>query len=196
MLRDNRFFEVIACPSITTKALRILSEKQNLRVLVNPNLRNPKPATHNNSHQIRGGLLVQEADTYRLKAKNLKTVTKKKPTSRQLEDLIFAWNICRISKANCIALIKNHQLISSGVGQQDRKRCCLLAVNKAKERAQNTVAASDAFFPFKDGPEILIKSGVKAIIQPGGSIRDQETIDLCDQHQIAMIFTGVRCFKH
>ena len=87
-------------------------------------------------------------------------------------------------------------MISSGVGQQDRKRACQLALKKAGKRVKGTVAASDGFFPFPDGPEILIKAGVRAIIQPGGSIRDKETIKLCDKYKIPMVFTGVRCFKH
>lgn len=196
MLSNRRFFEVLLCPSISDRALRIFSERENLRVLMNPNLRNPKPSQSFRMHMIRGSVLVQEPDKHLLKQKDLEVVTKKKPTQKQIEDLLLAWDVCRVSKANCIALAKNQQLISSGVGQQDRMRCCKLAVDKAEKRAANTVAASDAFFPFKDGPEVLIDSGVKAIIQPGGSIRDQETIDLCDRKGISMVFTGTRCFRH
>jgi len=196
MLKGNRFFEVLICPDISVEAKKIFLIKKNLRILVNSGLKKPKLIPGTDFKKIRGGLLVQEEDICQLKAKDLKIATRKKPTKKQLVDLIFAWNIVRASKANAIVLAKNHQLISSGVGQQDRFRCCQLVVSKAGESAVNSLAASDAFFPFKDGPEVLIKAGVKAIIQPGGSIRDQETIDLCNQYKIAMIFTGTRCFSH
>jgi len=196
MLKGNRFFEVLICPSISVEAKEVFLSKKNLRILVNPALKKPRLVSGIDFKKIRGGLLVQEKDTYQLKAKDLKVVTRKKPTKKQLAGLIFAWNIVRASKANAIVLVKNQQLVSSGVGQQDRFRCCQLAINKAGKSAVNSLVASDAFFPFKDGPEILIKAGVKAIIQPGGSIRDQETIDFCNQYKIAMIFTGIRCFSH
>lgn len=196
MLQNKRFFEVLLCPNIDAKVKKIFASKKNLRVLINPALRKPKPDKGVDFKKIGGGLLVQEADVYQLNLKDLKVVTKKKLTKKQLVDLLFAWNVCRVSKSNTIVLVKNQQLIGSGVGQQDRFRCCQLAISKACRLAKNSVAASDAFFPFADGPEVLIKAGVKAIIQPGGSIRDQETIDLCNKHNIAMIFTGIRCFKH
>jgi phosphoribosylaminoimidazolecarboxamide formyltransferase/IMP cyclohydrolase len=196
MLQNRRFFEVLLCPNINAKAKRVFALKKNLRVLTNLALRKPRPNRNLDFKKIRGGLLVQNSDIYQLKAKDLKIVTKKKPTKKQLADLLFAWNIARTSKANAIVLVKNQQLVGSGVGQQDRFRCCQLAVNKSDRRAKNSAAASDAFFPFADGPEILIKAGVKAIIQPGGSIRDQETIDTCNKNNIAMIFTGIRCFRH
>lgn len=196
MLEGRKFFEVLLCPAINAKAKEIFADKKNLRILLNPALKKPKLSKGFDFRKIRGGLLVQDQDVYVLKNKDLKVVTKKKPTKKQLIDLMFAWNITRVSKANAISLVKNRQLIASGVGQQDRVRCCQLAVNKAEKSTANSVAASDAFFPFKDAPEVLIKAGVKAIIQPGGSIRDKETIDLCNKHNIAMIFTGIRCFKH
>ncbi len=196
MLSENRFFEVLLCPKINFAARKFFQTKPNLRVLTNPGLAKPKLVKSLDFRQIRGGLLVQEADIYQLKNQDLKIVTRKKPTRKQLTDLKFAWKIAQVSKANSIVLAKNQQLISSGVGQQDRLRCCQLAAAKAGQRSKNTVVASDAFFPFKDGPETLIKAGVKAIIQPGGSIRDQETIDLCNRQNIPMVFTGIRCFYH
>lgn len=196
MLEGNRFFEVLICPDINVGAKKVFLIKKNLRILVNPGLKKPKLIPGTDFKKIRGGLLVQEEDVYQLKAKDLKVVTRKKPTKKQLIGLVFAWNIVRASKANAIALVKNHQLVSSGVGQQDRFRCCQLVISKAGKLAVDSLVASDAFFPFKDGPEILAKAGVKAIIQPGGSIRDQETIGLCDQYKIAMVFTGIRCFSH
>lgn len=196
MLANKRFFEVLLCPDITLKAKKIFKLKKNLRILVNSALKKPKLLNGLDFKKIRGGLLVQKMDSYQLKLKDLRVVTKKKPTEKQIIDLLFAWNICRVSKSNTIVLVKNRQLIGSGVGQQDRFRCCQLAVSKAGKRALGSVAASDAFFPFSDGPEILIKAGVKAIIQPGGSIRDKETLKLCNNEGIAMIYTGLRGFKH
>lgn len=196
MLTKKRFFEALVCPGLTIQAKEIFSKKKKLIILINPALKTPRFAKSLDFRKIRGGLLVQEADAYQLKKKDLKVVTKKKPTPRQLADLVFSWKIAQVSKANSIVLAKNEQLVGSGVGQQDRLRCCQLAVQKAAKRSKGAVSASDAFFPFKDGPEILIKAGVKAIIQPGGSLRDQETITLCNQHKIAMVFTGIRCFKH
>ncbi|OGM12107.1 hypothetical protein A2Z22_03385 [Candidatus Woesebacteria bacterium RBG_16_34_12] len=196
MLANKRFFEVLVCPGISKSARTTFSYKPNLRILVNSVLKKPVVDITHDIKKIRGGLLVQERDVYQLKDKDLKVMTKKKPTKKQVSDLIFAWKICQVSKANCIVLAKNKQLIASGVGQQDRVRCTQLAVTKAGKRAKNTVVASDAFFPFPDGPTTLINAGVKAIIQPGGSIRDQQAIDVCDKNKVAMIFTGIRCFRH
>lgn len=190
------FFEVLVCPEISEKALEAFSVKKNLRIMVNPGIKNLKVNEELDFKHVRGGILVQEPDTYELKPTDLKIVTKKRPTKLQMNNLFLAWELARVSKSNTIVLVKNEALVSSGVGQQDRKRCCELAVSKAGKRSKNCVCASDAFFPFSDGPEILIKAGVKAIIQPGGSIRDQETIDLCNKYKVAMVFTGVRCFKH
>lgn len=192
----KKFFEVLLVPKIKKSALKIFSQKPKLIILTNPALKNPRPSKELDIKKIRGGFLVQEPDLKRITKKDFKIVTKTKPTEKQIKDLLFAWKICKVSKSNAIVLAKDETLISSGVGQQDRKRCCLLAVTKAKNHAKNTVAASDGFFPFSDGPEILIKAGIKAIIQPGGSIRDKETIKLCNKYKIPMVFTNIRCFKH
>ena len=195
-LITKKFFEMFLAPKIENKALKIFSQKPKLIILTNPALKNPRPSKELDIKKIRGGFLVQEPDLKRITKKDFKIVTKTKPTEKQIKDLLFAWKICKVSKSNAIVLAKDETLISSGVGQQDRKRCCLLAVTKAKNHAKNTVAASDGFFPFSDGPEILIKAGIKAIIQPGGSIRDKETIKLCNKYKIPMVFTNIRCFKH
>lgn len=195
-LMIKNFFEALLAPKIKEKASKIFSQKPKLIILTNPTLKNPKPSKELDLKKIRGGFLVQEPDLKEINEKDLKVVTKLRPTRKQIKDLLFAWKICKVSKSNAIVLAKDDTLISSGVGQQDRKRCCLLAVTKARTRAKNTVAASDGFFPFPDGPEILIKAGIKAIIQPGGSIHDQDIIKLCDKQKIPMVFTGIRCFKH
>jgi len=195
-LMIKNFFEVLIAPKIQKEALKIFSQKPNLIILVNSVLKNPKPSKELDIKKIRGGFLVQEPDLKRITKKDFKIVTKTKPTEKQIKDLLFAWKICKVSKSNAIILVKDETLISSGVGQQDRKRACQLAVMKTDNQAKNCIAASDGFFPFPDGPEILIKAGVKAIIQPGGSIRDKETIKLCNEYKIPMVFTNIRCFKH
>ena len=195
-LMIRNFFEVLLAPAMSEKAVKIFSQRPKLIVIVNPFLRYPKPSAELDAKKIRGGYLIQEPDLREIKKKDLKIVTKISPTSRQIRDLLFAWKICKNSKSNAIVLVKKETLISSGVGQQDRKRACLLAVLKAGNRAKNCVSASDGFFPFPDGPEILIKAGIKAIIQPGGSIRDKETVGLCNKNKIPMVFTGVRAFSH
>lgn len=199
----NKFFEVLLAPQITVSALELFQTKKNLRILVNPVLETPELPGGLDYKKVRGGILVQEMDSHEVKAEDLSVVTNIKPTEEQIKEMLCAWRICKVSKSNAIVLTKNQTLIASGVGQQDRMRCCQLAVEKAKGRAQGCVAASDAFFPFRDGPDILIKAGIKAIIQPGGSIRDQETIDACNEAGIAMVFTSsnpkekmIRCFRH
>lgn len=196
ILKDKNFFEVLIAPEISKEALEIFQEKKNLILLVNPFLLNPVCSQELDYKKVRGGFLVQEQDNYELKKEKLKVATKTAPGKEELEDLIFAWKICKSSKSNTIILAKNLQLIGSGVGQQDRKRCCELAVSKAFGRTNNGAAASDAFFPFADGPEILISSGIKSIIQPGGSLRDEDVIKLCNRNKVSMLFTGIRCFKH
>ncbi len=193
---DGRFFEVLLAPEVDERALEIFSKKSNLRILVNPALKNPKLSTQMDIKRVRGGILKQDADTYEVTKKDLKVVTNVEPTPSQIRDLLFAWKVCKASKSNTIVLAKDEMLVSSGVGQQDRKRCCELCVSKAGARAEGAVAASDAFFPFPDGPEVLVKAGVTAIIQPGGSLRDQLTTDFCNKHKIPMVFCGVRCFRH
>lgn len=192
----ENFFEVLLAPSVTEEAKETLAKKKNLRVLTHPELKNPAPAGGNNIHQVRGGFLVQDTDTKNITKQDLEVVTRTQPTDEQIEDLLFAWNICRVSKSNTIVAAKNQTLIASGVGQQDRKRCCELCLMKAGERMQWSVVASDAFFPFRDGPDTLIQAGVKAIIQPGGSIKDQDTIDACNEAGVAMVFTSIRAFRH
>ena len=147
--------------------------------------------------KVYGGLLVQEANTKLLPGmSDIKVVTKKSPSSKELEDLIFAWKVVKHTKSNGIAIAKDGQSLGIGPGQVNR----IWAVNQAIERSgpsvKGAVLASDAFFPFPDCVEAAAAAGITAIIQPGGSIRDQESIDECDRHGIAMLFTGMRHFKH
>jgi len=195
MLKD-KFFEILSASEIKKEALNVFFQRKNLIILTNTALRSPKLERKINLKKIRGGFLIQEPDLKIITEKNLKIATNITPTKKQIRDLLFAWQICRVSKSNAIVLVKKETLVSSGVGQQDRKRCCELAILKAGKQVKNTVAASDGFFPFSDGPEALIKGGVRAIIQPGGSIRDKETINLCNKYKVPMVLTGIRCFKH
>ena len=196
MLADRKFFEIIAAPEFTKEARELFKIKPNLRLLENKALSKPQLEPYREIKRVRGGFLVQDTDVKVLDKKALNVVTKKKPTSSQIEDMLFAWEISRVSKSNCVVAVKDGVLLASGVGQQDRKRCCELCVSKALKPLTGAVAATDGFFPFRDGPDVLIKAGVTAIIQPGGSIRDQETIDACNEAGITMIMTGVRAFKH
>ncbi len=201
---EKKFLEILVAPSVDRDALEILSERKDLRVLINPSLKNPSLSKEKDFKKVRGGILYQDPDSLDITQRDLRIVTKTKPTKVQIEDLLLAWKAVKICKSNAICIVKGGVLISSGVGQQDRKESCRIALAKAtdinrgksKSTPVGAVAASDAFFPFSDGPEILIKAGIEAIIQPGGSIRDQETIDLCNHHKVPMVFTQVRSFKH
>jgi len=157
---------------------------------------NPTPSTAKHMHKIRGGMLVESADSAPLDASALKTVTKRAPTENETRDMLFAWAVCRATKSNTVVAVKNETLIASGAGQQDRKRCAELCVSKGGERLKGAVAASDAFFPFRDGLDVLTKAGITAVIQPGGSIKDAEVIAAADAAGIAMLFTDLRSFRH
>lgn len=204
MLADKKFFEVLAAPEFEEEALSIFAQKPKLQLWKNEKLRRPRLVSYEDIKKIRGGYLIQDGDIYEIEPQDFKVVTKKKPTKEQREDLVFAWKIVQVSKSNAVAAVKNRILLSSGVGQQDRKRCAELCVIKALQQVQGkagkslrgAVAATDGFFPFRDGPDVLMKAGVVAIAQPGGSIRDKEVIAACDEQGVAMVFTGVRNFRH
>lgn len=196
MLSRKKFFEILVAPKFDKKARIEFAKKINLQLWENPALAKPKLKNYEDFKKIRGGILVQDGDTNQLKKKDLKVVTKTRPTKKQIEDLLFAHKIAIVSKSNAITVVKNKILLSSGVGQQDRKRCCELCISKAQKGVRGAVAASDGFFPFVDGPEILTAAGIKAIIQPGGSIRDQKVIDFCNKKAVAMVFTNIRSFRH
>ncbi len=196
MIADKKFFEILAAPSFTKGALEVFSKKPKLQLLQNPALSDPFIKAFKEVKTVRGGYLMQDTDTAQVLKKQLHVVTKKKPTAKQIDDLLFAWKLSQVSKSNCVIAAKSGVMLASGVGQQDRKRCCELCVTKALKPLIGAVAATDGFFPFRDGPDVLIQAGITAIIQPGGSIRDQETIDACNEAGIAMVFTHLRAFKH
>lgn len=151
--------------------------------------------------RIAGGVLMQSRDLLGLNEEQWKVVTKRPPTEREMDDLRLAWLICKHTKSNAITICKDGMLIGNGAGQMSRVMSCRIATWAARENGhadalQGAAAASDAFFPFRDGPDILADAGVTALIQPGGSKRDEDTIRACDERGIAMIFTGTRHFKH
>lgn len=145
---------------------------------------------------VSDGLLVQDMDTHQVKAEDLKCVTNRKPTPEEIEQLLFGWKVVKHVKSNAIVLVKDNMTIGVGAGQMNRVGAAKIAIEQAGEKARGSIMASDAFFPMPDTVEQAAKAGVTAIIQPGGSIRDQDSIDACNQYGIAMVTTGVRHFKH
>ncbi len=189
------FLEVIIAPSFSKKALEILSKKKNIRLLQLENIGHTYPNT-SKAKTVLGGLLIQELDSQLLNDANVKVVTKRQPTENEFRDLIFAWKIVKHIKSNGIAIAKN--LCSTGIGPGQVSRIGALenAIRQGGNKIAGSVMASDAFFPFPDCVETAHKAGITAIIQPGGSVKDQESIDAANKYGIAMLFTGMRHFKH
>lgn len=189
------FFEVCIAPSYTDDALKILEQKKNRIILVLKKIDLPKEQYRS----VLNGVLRQDKDTYVESVSDLKQVTEKAVSPEQVEDLLFANKVVKHSKSNSIVLAKNKQLLASGVGQTSRVDALRQAIEKAHSfdfDLKGSVMASDAFFPFADCVEIAHKAGVTAIIQPGGSIRDNDSVDYCNKNGLAMVMTGVRHFKH
>lgn len=192
---NELFFEVIVAPDYDLDALQVLTQKKNRIILVLES--NKIPVQQFRS--VLNGVLVQDRDTYQESEEELKTVTEKEPDEDQIEDLLFANKIVKHSKSNAIVLAKDKQLIASGVGQTSRVDALNQAIEKAKTFGfdlSGAVMASDAFFPFSDCVEIAAEAGITAIIQPGGSVRDNESIEMANQKGVAMVTTGIRHFKH
>ena len=145
---------------------------------------------------ITGGMLMQERDQHTIALKDLSVVTTTQPSSQEMENMLFAWRVLKHVKSNGILLAKDNATVGIGAGQVSRIDAVDIAIRKAEKNIHDTVLASDAFFPFRDSIDRVAETGIKAIIQPGGSIRDDEIIAACNQHGIAMVFTGRRCFKH
>ena len=189
------FFEVIIAPGYTDEALDILKQKKNRIILIQKDT----SLTKNQFRTALNGVLFQERDMKKESPDDLNTATPRMPEKHEIEDLLFANSIVKHTKSNAIVLVKNKQLLASGVGQTSRVDALKQAIHKAKSfkfDLEGAVMASDAFFPFKDSVEIAHDAGVKAVIQPGGSIRDQESVDFCNENEMAMVFTGIRHFKH
>ena len=192
---DKLFCEVVIAPSFASEAVEILCHKKNRIILVQKQFALPEK-------QVRSclsGFLVQDRNTATDSTEVMKPVTQTVPTQEQIDDMIFASKICKHSKSNAIVLAKNRQLYASGIGQTSRIDALRQAVEKAESfefDLRGAVLASDAYFPFADGVEMADKAGITAVVQPGGSIRDQLSIDYCNEHKISMVFTGTRHFKH
>jgi len=199
------FSEVVIAPDASKQAKAILATKNNLRLLLTGAMPERSQATLD-IKSIAGGFLIQESNRSHLVSSELKIVTTRKPTSKQLEDLLFAFQVCKHVKSNAIVYAKGGMTIGIGAGQMSRVDSARIAAWKAQAAfntvnntvlsTANSVAASDAFFPFPDGILALIEAGAEAIIQPGGSIRDQEVIEVANKHNIAMVYTGLRNFRH
>ncbi len=185
------FVEAIAAPSFSPGALGKFAAKKNLR-LVEVKAAEPKAVLK----QVSGGVLLQDADVMPLRTEDIKTVTKRPPTAEEMQALLFAWKVCKHVKSNAIVYARNGQTVGVGAGQMSRVDSCRIGAAKAVLPLKGTVAASDAFFPFPDGVEEIAKAGATAIIQPGGSVRDPEVIAAADRLGLAMVFTGVRHFRH
>ena len=188
------FLEIVIAPSFTEEALEVLKQKKNIRLLTTDMSQRLQPGQKLVS--VKGGLLVQELDTVQVKKEDLECVTEVKPTEEDLEQLLFGFQVCKHVKSNAITLVKNDMTIGVGAGQMNRVGSAKIALEQAGALAQGAYLASDAFFPMSDTVELAAKYGIKAIIQPGGSIKDQDSIDACNKHGIAMVFTKVRHFKH
>ncbi len=187
------FTEVIIAPNYEPAALEILKTKKNLRVLSSAT---PEDRLGLEYKQISGGMLVQTRDTHKLKREHLKVVTRRAPSEKEIDDLLFAWMVCKHTKSNAIVYAREGQTVGVGAGQMSRVDSVKLGAMRAVLPVKGSVLASDAFFPFRDGIDEAAKHGITAVIQPGGSMRDAEVIAAADEHGLAMIFTGVRHFKH
>jgi len=187
------FVEVIIAPDYDGAALEVLKTKKNLRVLRAGESRLAEQLEY---RQISGGMLVQTRDTHRLKREELKVVTGRAPTEKEIDDLLFAWTVCKHTRSNAIVYARDGQTVGVGAGQMSRVDSVKIGAMRAQLPIEGSVMASDAFFPFRDGIDEAAKQGITAVIQPGGSIRDQEVITAADEHNLAMIFTGVRHFRH
>lgn len=189
------FFEVVIAPAYDEEALQVLKQKKNRIILLQKN----QVAGERIIRTLLNGVIVQDRDQSTELAADMQTATKKKASKAELDDLVFANKLVKHTKSNAIVLAKNQQLLASGVGQTSRVDALKQSIEKALHfefDLKGSVMASDAFFPFPDSVEIAHKAGVSAVVQPGGSVRDQESIDFCDAHDMAMVFTGIRHFKH
>ncbi len=198
MIIERQFVEVIIAPTVSDEAREIVAAKPNVRLLACGPL-NGDRADALDYKRVVGGLLVQDRDLGMVDASQVKTVTRRAPTEQELADLLFAWEVAKYVKSNAIVYAKNGRTIGIGAGQMSRVYSAKIAAIKAADEGlevKGSVMASDAFFPFRDSVDAAAEAGITAIIQPGGSMRDQEVIDAANEHGIAMVFTGMRHFRH
>jgi len=192
------FYEVVIAPGYEPEALALLKTKPDLRILLTelpPGYGQVEPV-YTDFRKVKGGWLVQTSDSVPEKQVNLKIVTKRRPTEKEVSDLLFAWRVVKHIKSNAIVLARDKMITGMGAGQPSRIISAQIAIEKAGEKSRGSVLASDAMFPFNDVVEAAVKAGATAIIQPGGSIRDKDSIEMGDKHDIAMVFTGERHFRH
>jgi phosphoribosylaminoimidazolecarboxamide formyltransferase/IMP cyclohydrolase len=187
------FIEIVIAPKFTDEAIEILESKKNIRILELNCKPSPKVVMED-IKKVNGGILIQDIDDKDYA--NLSVVTERKPTDKEMKEMLFAWKIVKHVKSNAIVLSKDSMTIGVGPGQVNRIGALEIAIRQAGDKAKGSVMASDAFFPFSDVVEAAAKAGITAIIQPGGSIRDQDSIDACNKYNIAMVFTEMRHFKH
>jgi len=193
------FYEVIIAPDYEEKALDLLKQKRDLRILTMGSQvsgSGKEALSALDFRRVSGGLLVQTSDSLPEGGLSLRTVTEREPTEEELKDLLFAWKAVKHVKSNAIVLVKDSMILGMGAGQPNRVTSVKIALEKAGERSQGSVVGSDAFFPFPDGVELAAKGGATAIIQPGGSVRDEEVIATANKYKVAMVFTGIRHFRH
>jgi phosphoribosylaminoimidazolecarboxamide formyltransferase/IMP cyclohydrolase len=192
----TQFVEVLIAPGFDEAARRAFAGKQNVRLLEIPVARSSNPI---DLKRVGGGLLVQSPDERHLQADELRVVTRRTPTDAQLSDLLFAWRVAKHVKSNAIVFCADGRTLGVGAGQMSRIDSARIASIKAGHAGLSlagSVVASDAFFPFRDGLDVVVDAGAAAVIQPGGSVRDDEVIAAADQRGVAMVFTGVRHFRH
>lgn len=188
------FLEIVLAPKFTEEALEILRKKKNIRLL---EVKVEKPKKEEvNLTSVHGGLLLQSRDDYEITEADFEVVTERKPSEEEIQDLIFAQKAVKHVKSNAILLAKDGQTVGIGAGQMNRVGAAKIAIEQAGDKAKGSVLASDAFFPMPDTVEAAVAAGVTAIIQPGGSKRDEDSIKVCNEHKIAMVFTKIRHFKH
>ncbi|MCI0419936.1 MAG: bifunctional phosphoribosylaminoimidazolecarboxamide formyltransferase/IMP cyclohydrolase [Acidobacteria bacterium] len=188
------FVEAVIAPDFAPEALSLLASKKNLRLLKYQD--SAKPFHSLDYKRVEGGLLVQEADRQRVSVSEWKVVTERSPSAEEAAALLFAWKVVKHVKSNAIVYANGGQTVGIGAGQMSRVDAAQIGISKAKLPIQGCVLASDAFFPFRDSIDVAAKAGIRAVIQPGGSVRDDEVIQAANEHGIAMVFTGVRHFKH
>jgi phosphoribosylaminoimidazolecarboxamide formyltransferase/IMP cyclohydrolase len=200
LLIAKQFVEVLMAPAYTTEALAVFKSKVNVRILqIELPVDGSRGSNAMDIKRVSSGLLMQTADNHELALADLKVVTKVQPTAQQLQDLLFAWKVAKYVKSNAIVFCANGMTMGVGAGQMSRLDSARIASIKAQHAGlslQGTAVASDAFFPFRDGLDVVVDAGATCVIQPGGSMRDQEVIDAANERGVAMVFSGVRHFRH
>ncbi len=193
----QHFVEVVVAPDFTPEAVEIMTKKKNIRLMrTNCPIGPSERVREYKMKKVQGGLLVQTDEDVVVDRNKLQVITKRAPTEEEIDAMLFAWKLAKHVTSNCVVYVKGERAVGIGAGQMSRVDSAKIATMKANEPTQGCVMASDAFFPFRDGVDEAAKAGVTAIIQPGGSIRDQEVIDAANEHNIAMVFTGCRVFRH